>query len=52
MTRVTLHPSVVFSGPHTPTEAELDALHQEAHAQGFLANSVKTDIRCEPLYLF
>ncbi len=50
MTRVTLRPAVVFSGDHTPTYAELHALHHAAHAQCFLANSVKTDILCEPIF--
>ncbi len=50
ITRVTLRPAVVFSGPHTPTKAEINALHQEAHDQCFLANSVKTAVHCEPAF--
>jgi organic hydroperoxide reductase OsmC/OhrA len=49
ITRVTLRPSAKFSGPRIPTEAELADLHHEAHEQCFLANSVKTEIRCEPI---
>lgn len=50
MTTVTLHPDVEFSGERRPTREELDALHHEAHEQCFIANSVKTDVRCEPIY--
>lgn len=49
MTTVTLHPEVHFSG-RQPTREELDELHHEAHEQCFIANSVKTDVRCEPVY--
>ncbi len=50
MTRVTLRPAAVFSGDRLPTRAEVHALHREAHSQCFIANSVKTDIRCEPTF--
>lgn len=50
MTRVILRPEVVFSGERLPGPADIDAMHHEAHEQCFLANSVKTDVRCEPLY--
>lgn len=50
ITRVTLCPAVVFSGPSIPTDTEIEALHHEAHAQCFLANSVKTDVHCEPIF--
>jgi len=49
MTVVTLRPAVRFSGERRPGRAELDALHHEAHEQCFIANSVKTDVRCEPV---
>lgn len=49
MTTVTLHPEVTFSGKQ-PTREELDRMHHEAHEQCFIANSVKTDVRCEPAY--
>lgn len=49
MTVVTLKPGVVFSGAHMPTRAELDAMHHEAHEACFIANSVKTEVRCEPV---
>ena len=50
VTRVTLRPDVRFSGDRLPTREELDALHHEAHEECFIANSVKTDIACEPVY--
>jgi organic hydroperoxide reductase OsmC/OhrA len=48
ITRVTLRPIAKFNGTSIPTEAELGDLHHEAHEKCFLANSVKTEIRCEP----
>jgi organic hydroperoxide reductase OsmC/OhrA len=48
ITVVTLRPAVMFSGDRSPTQRELDALHHEAHDACFIANSVKTDVRCEP----
>lgn len=50
MTVVTLRPDVTFSGDRQPTREELDRLHHEAHEECFIANSVKTDVRCEPVY--
>lgn len=50
MTVVTLRPDVTFSGDRQPTRDELDRLHHEAHESCFIANSVKTDVRCEPVY--
>jgi len=43
MTRVSLKPEITWSGA-TPGAQDVDALHHEAHAQCFLANSVKTEI--------
>ena len=50
MTVVTLHPEVTFSGERRPSREELDKLHHDAHEACFIANSVKTDVRCEPVY--
>ena len=41
---VTLHPKIVYAGEKRPTDAEVEHLHHEAHAQCFIANSVKTEI--------
>lgn len=50
MTVVTLRPDVTFSGAMQPTRAQLDQMHHEAHEECFIANSVKTEVRCEPRY--
>jgi organic hydroperoxide reductase OsmC/OhrA len=50
MTVVTLRPDVAFAGERLPPRAELDAMHHEAHEQCYIANSVTTDVRCEPVY--
>ena len=50
MTTVTLRPEVAFSGERLPTRAEIDQLHHEAHDACFIANSVKTEVRCEPVH--
>ena len=47
MTRVTLRPSVSFSGT-TPTADEHARLHHEAHEKCFIANSVKSEVACLP----
>ncbi len=49
MTVVTLRPAVTFSGERVPTRAELDALHELAHHECYIANSVRTEVRCEPV---
>lgn len=48
VSRVTLRPAVTFSGERQPTAVELDQLHHRAHDECFIANSVKTEVRCEP----
>jgi len=50
MTVVTLHPEVTFSGVMHPTRAQIDQMHHEAHEECFIANSVKTEVRCEPVF--
>jgi organic hydroperoxide reductase OsmC/OhrA len=49
MTRVTLRPKVQCGGDKRPTAEQLAAMHHEAHEQCFIARSVKTDVRCEPV---
>ena len=49
MTMVILHPAVEFSGEQLPDRAEIERLHHEAHESCFIANSVKTEVRCEPV---
>lgn len=50
MTVVTLKPEVDFSGGNLPTREQLDQLHHEAHERCYIANSVKSEVRCEPAY--
>ena len=47
VSRVTLKPRIVWGGA-APDAATLDQLHHAAHDECFIANSVKTDVRCEP----
>ena len=51
MTQVTLRPRVVFSGVRRPDAEELQRLHHRAHDECFIANSVTTEVRCEPVLL-
>lgn len=48
MTVVVLRPAVRFGGGRIPSAAEHERLHHAAHAECYIANSVKTDVRCEP----
>jgi organic hydroperoxide reductase OsmC/OhrA len=48
VTRVTLRPRVVFSGDKMPSAGDLERLHHKAHEECFIANSVKTEVSCEP----
>ena len=50
ITRVTLRPRVTFSGDRLPSRAAIAELHHKAHDECFIANSVTTDVRCEPVY--
>jgi organic hydroperoxide reductase OsmC/OhrA len=49
MTRVTLRPEVQFGGDRRPTADELAAMHHEAHDRCYIARSVKSEVRCEPV---
>lgn len=50
MTVVTLKPQVKFSGDSQPSAEQIRALHHKAHEECFIANSVKTEVRCEPVF--
>ncbi len=50
ITVVTLRPDVRFSGERQPTREELIAMHHQAHEECNIANSVKTEVRCEPVF--
>ncbi|MBA4177341.1 MAG: peroxiredoxin [Leptothrix sp. (in: Bacteria)] len=47
MTVVTLRPRVVFAGA-APAADALAALHHASHEACFIAQSVRTEVRCEP----
>jgi organic hydroperoxide reductase OsmC/OhrA len=49
VTVVTLRPAVRYGGERRPDAAEQARLHHEAHASCFIANSVKSEVRCEPV---
>lgn len=48
MLKVTLRPRIRFSGERSPTPDQHLALHEAAHDRCFIANSVKTEVVCEP----
>ena len=50
MTVVTLKPEVTFSGDNLPTREQIEHMHHRAHEECFIANSVKTEVRCEPVF--
>lgn len=49
ITRVTLHPAIRFGAGAEPTATDLDTLHHQAHEQCFIAQSVRTEVRVEPV---
>ena len=50
MSVVTLKPEVHFSGDAQPTREQIERLHHRAHEECFIANSVTSEIRIEPVY--
>jgi organic hydroperoxide reductase OsmC/OhrA len=50
MLSVTLRPHVRFSGEPLPSHAEIGRLHERAHEECFIANSVTTVVRIEPVF--
>ena len=49
MTLVTLRPEVCFSGDRLPTDDEIRRMHHAAHEECFIASSVRSEVRCEPV---
>ena len=47
VTRAILRPKVVWGGDKTPTQEEVDAIHQKAHSACFIANSILTEVTIE-----
>ncbi len=50
MTVVTLRPEVTVSATTPSTRDALNVLHHRAHESCFIASSVLTDVRCEPVH--
>jgi len=48
VTRVELRPRILFSGDKQPAQADLDWLHEKAHKECFIANSVTTKVSVAP----
>ena len=51
MTVVTLRPVVTFGGAATPTAGDFEAMQHQAHEECFVAGSVQSDVRIEPVAL-
>jgi len=49
VSRVVLRPEVAFAADRAPTRDALDALHHAAHDECFIANSVRSEVVCEPV---
>jgi organic hydroperoxide reductase OsmC/OhrA len=49
VSKVVLNPKIVFSGQRIPTAQELEHLHHQAHEQCFIANSVKSEVKVNPV---
>ena len=47
VTRVDLHPKITFAGEKRPSPDEIAHLHELAHENCFIANSVRTEITVE-----
>ena len=47
ITRVVLRPDIVFSGDNLPSQEDLGWMHEKAHKECFIANSVTTAITVE-----
>jgi len=45
---VTLRPAVQFSGTRLPSRERIAQMHHQAHEECFIANSVRTEVDCQP----
>jgi len=48
VTRVDLKPAIAFSGAKLPASTDLEWLHDKAHKECFIANSVTTEVHVVP----
>lgn len=50
MTVVTLHPEVQFDPARAPDAAQVNDLHHRAHEACFIAHSVRSEVRVQPVW--
>jgi organic hydroperoxide reductase OsmC/OhrA len=50
MSQVILKPHATFSGNQLPSISDVLQIHHQAHEECFIANSVKTNVVCEPIF--
>jgi organic hydroperoxide reductase OsmC/OhrA len=50
MTIVTLKPHAIFSGDKRPSRDDIERMHHKARDECFIATSVKSEVRCEPVF--
>jgi len=48
ITRIVLHPAIVFGGARQPGASELAALHHAAHEECYIANSIVAEVEVAP----
>jgi organic hydroperoxide reductase OsmC/OhrA len=48
MLRVELSPRTLFTGDNQPSREQIESMHHEAHESCFVANSVTTEVVCNP----
>ena len=48
VTRVELRPKIAYSGAKQPAQADVDGLHDKAHRECLIANSVLTEVKILP----
>ena len=49
ISQVTLRPAIRFAGDKLPDATEIARLHHAAHDECFIANSVRSDVRVQPV---
>lgn len=50
ISRIALNPAIVFSGDKLPTEADVAGLHDKAHDECFVANSLRSEVVITPSF--
>ncbi|MFG1246306.1 OsmC family protein [Xanthobacter flavus] len=51
ISRIALNPAIVFSGDKTPTAEDVAALHDKAHDECFVANSLRSEVVITPSFI-